>query len=132
MLHSLIVRDYMTKTLISFTPDQDVIEAAQILATRRIGGAPVVSDIGNLVGILSDTDCIKAIIKHQFHPGWRGLVSEFMSSEVETVDLDDSILTVSERFLKQRYRRYPVMEDNRLVGQISRLDVLTALEAMDH
>ncbi len=132
MLHSLHVRDYMTKTLVSFTPDQDVIEAATILAKRKIGGAPVVNDIGNLVGVLSDSDCIKATIKHGFHPNWQGLVSEFMSSEVATVDLDDSVLDVAERFLQERYRRYPVMEDNRLIGQISRLDVLRALEVIDH
>lgn len=132
MLQSLQVRDYMTKSLISFTPGQDIIEAATILATRRISGAPVVSDTGNLVGVLSDTDCIKATIARGFDPDWRGLVSEFMSSEVVTVDLDDSVLQIAERFLKERYRRYPVMEDNRLVGQISRLDVLRAFEKMDH
>ena len=132
MMHSLVVRDYMTKSLISFTPNLDVIEAATTLSKHGISGAPVVSDIGNLVGVLSDADCIKAMIKHQFHPGWRGQVSDFMSTEVVTVDLDDSILTIAERFLKDRFRRYPVMEDNRLVGQISRLDVLRALEKMEH
>jgi len=85
MLNSLYVRDYMTKSLVSFSPDQDVIEAAKILADRRIGGAPVVNDIGNLIGVLSDTDCIQATIKQGFDPGWRGLVSEFMSANVETV-----------------------------------------------
>lgn len=131
MLNSLYVRDYMTKSLVSFSPDQDVIEAAKILADRRIGGAPVVNDIGNLIGVLSDTDCIQATIKQGFDPGWRGLVSEFMSANVETVEVNDSILSVAERFLKDRYRRYPVMEDNRMVGQVSRIDVLRALEHLD-
>jgi CBS domain-containing protein len=121
----------MTRSIISLRPEQDVIEASQMLSTRRISGAPVVDDTGNLAGILSDTDCIRALIKFGFDPDWRGLVSEFMSPKVETVDIDDSILDVAQRFVQIRYRRYPVMEDNRVVGVVSRADVLRALEKIE-
>lgn len=131
MLISLNVRDYMTQSIISLRPEQDVIEASQVLSTRRISGAPVVDDTGNLAGILSDTDCIRAMIKFGFDPDWRGLVSEFMSPKVATVDIDDSILDVAQRFVEVRYRRYPVMEDNRVVGVVSRADVLRALEKIE-
>ena len=131
MLHSLNVRDYMTQSLITFRPEQDVIEASLMLAERRISGAPVVDDTGNLAGILSDTDCIRAMLKFGFDPDWRGLVSELMSPEVATVDIDDSILDVAQRFVEIRYRRYPVLEDNRVVGVVSRADVLRALERIE-
>lgn len=127
MLQSLYVRDFMTKSVLSFKPQQDIIEAATILATRGYTGAPVLSDTGELAGILSDTDCIRATIKYGFDPDWRGTVDEFMTKNVVTVDIDDSVLTVAERFCENRFRRYPVMSDNRLVGQISRIDVLKAL-----
>ncbi len=131
MLHSLNVGDYMTKSIMTFRPEQDVIAAARILAQRGFSGAPVVDDRGNLAGILSDTDCIRAMVKFGFDPDWRGLVSEFMSPNVETVDLEDSILDVAQRFTEKRFRRYPVMEDNRVIGVISRIDVLRALERIE-
>ena len=128
MLHSLNVRDYMTRSIMTLRPEQDVVEAAVMLSERRISGAPVVDDLGNLAGILSDTDCIRAMLKLGFDPAWRGLVSEFMSPEVSVVDIDDSILDLAQKFVDVRYRRYPVLEDNRVVGVVSRADVLRALE----
>lgn len=131
MLHSLNVGDYMTRSIVSFSPEQDVIAAAKFLSERGFSGAPVVDDTGNLAGILSDTDCIRAMIKFGFDPDWRGLVSEFMSPDVSTVDIDDSILEVAQRFTEKRFRRYPVMEDNRVVGVVSRIDVLRALDRIE-
>jgi len=49
---------------------------------------------------------------------------------VVTVEANESVLKIAEKFLKERYRRYPVMEDNRMIGQVDRLDVLRALEEM--
>ena len=131
MLHSLNVGDYMTRSIMSFHPGQNVIAAAKILSDRGFSGAPVVDDRGNLVGILSDTDCIRAMITYGFDPDWRGLVSEFMSPDVSTVSIDDSILDVAQRFTEKRFRRYPVMEDNRVVGVVSRIDVLRALDRIE-
>jgi CBS domain-containing protein len=59
-----------------------------------------------------------------------GRVSEYMSTDVKTIDADSSILELAELFLNAPYRRYPVMDDNRLVGQISRRDVLRAMEKL--
>lgn len=128
MLNTVFVKDFMSQYVLSFRPDQEIIEAARMLADRRVSGAPVVDELGSLIGVLSDTDCIEATIKAGFDEGWRGLVSEYMSPNVATVDPNDSILDVSKRFVEDRYRRYPVVEDNRLVGQISRLDILRALD----
>ena len=128
MLHTVFVKDFMSQYVLSFRPDQEIIDAARMLADRRVSGAPVVNELGTLVGVLSDTDCIEATIKAGFDEGWRGLVSEYMSPNVATVEPNDSILDVSKRFITDRYRRYPVVEDNRLVGQISRLDILRALD----
>jgi len=128
MLQDIPVKRYMSRYVLTFKPDQEVLEAAKLLADRGINSAPVVDDIGNLVGVLSDTDCMAAAIKVGFDPDWRGLVKEYMSGSVVTVEANESILKIAERFLQDRYRRYPVMEDNRLIGQITRLDVLKALE----
>jgi CBS domain-containing protein len=53
-----------------------------------------------------------------------------MSRDAKTVEAETTILEVAEMFLQDEYRRYPVMEDNRLIGQISRHDVLRALTTL--
>ncbi len=128
MLQDIPVKRYMSRYVLTFTPEQEVLEAAKLLADRGVSSAPVIDHIGNLVGVLSDTDCMAAAIKVGFDPDWKGLVSEYMSDNVVTVEANESILKIAERFLQDRFRRYPVMEDNRLIGQISRIDVLKALE----
>lgn len=123
-------QDFMTASLVTFTPDMDVMEAIRILVEQGISGAPVVDSHGNLIGMLSERDCLKVALSAGYHGDWGGRVSEYMHPEVETVDADTSIVDVARMFTEGRFRRYPVMKDNRLVGQISRRDVLRALEAL--
>ncbi|MDX1334701.1 MAG: CBS domain-containing protein [Gammaproteobacteria bacterium] len=130
MLKDIPVKNYMSQYVLTFTPEQEVLEAAKMLADRGIHSAPVMDNIGNLVGVLSDTDCMAVAIKVGYEPDFKGLVKEYMSDNVVTVEANESVLKIAEKFLKERYRRYPVMEDNRMIGQVDRLDVLRALEEM--
>ncbi len=130
MLKDIPVKNYMSQYVLTFTPEQEVLEAAKMLADRGIHSAPVMDNIGNLVGVLSDTDCMAVAIKVGYEPDFKGLVKEYMSANVVTVEANESVLKIAEKFLKERYRRYPVMEDNRMIGQVDRLDVLRALEEM--
>lgn len=120
--------DYMTVKLVTFTPDMDIHHAIDALLKNRISGAPVLDDRGRLVGVLSKKDCLRIAFSASYHQERGGPVSEFMSREVETIDADTVIVEVAERFLNSRYRRFPVMRDDRLVGVISRHDVLRALK----
>ena len=128
MPKSCTAGDYMSAALVTFTPDMAVLDAIHHLVTHRISGAPVVDERGNLVGILSEQDCLRVALHSGYHGEVGGRVSEYMARNVETVDADLSILDLAQMFLNSSYRRYPVMHDNRLVGQISRHDVLRALE----
>jgi predicted transcriptional regulator len=130
VLKDIPVKNYMSQYVLTFTPEQEVLEAAKMLADRGIHSAPVMDNIGNLVGVLSDTDCMAVAIKVGYEPDFKGLVKEYMSANVVTVEANESVLKIAEKFLKERYRRYPVMEDNRMIGQVDRLDVLRALEEM--
>jgi CBS domain-containing protein len=94
---------------------------------HRIAGAPVIDDHGNLVGMLSEFDCMKVVLTSGYHSEPGGPVSELMVTDVKTVDAGMSIVDMAELFLESGIRRYPVLKDNRLVGQISRRDVLRAL-----
>lgn len=127
-LKSALVKDYMAQSLVTFTPDMDVLDAVAMLCKHRIAGAPVVDKTGTLIGILSEADCLKVTLNAGYHGIWGGPVSDFMSTNVKTVDANMSIIDLAELFMSSRFRRFPVMDENRLVGQVSRRDVLRALE----
>jgi CBS domain-containing protein len=125
---SVLIRDYMARHLVSFLPDMDVLDAIHELVRHRIAGAPVVDVHGDLVGMLSELDCMKVALNAGYFSDRGGPVADFMSTHVDTVDADMSIIDLAQKFLDSDFRRFPVIEDNRLVGQISRRDVLRALE----
>jgi len=126
-LKSSLVKDYMARTLVTFTPETEVLDAVQVLVEKRIAGAPVVDNDGSLIGMLSELDCLKIVLNAGYHGDWGGPVSEYMTVDTQTVDAEMSIVDLAQVFVKSRFRRFPVMHDNRLVGQISRRDVLRAL-----
>ena len=129
-MRSARVKDFMTADPVSLAPDMDIHRAMKILLEREISGAPVLDEQGGLVGILSIKDCLKVAFSASYHREWGGPVSEFMSSEVQTIESDTDIVEVAELFLKVRYRRFPVVTNGRLDGLISRYDVLRALDAL--
>jgi len=122
-----LVRDYMTKNLVLFDPEMNVLDAMTILVERQISGAPVVDKLGNLVGMLSEADCLRVAFDSAYHEGRGGSVSEYMHPDVETVDANTNICDIIEAFIERGYRRLPVMHGDRLAGQISRSDVLRAV-----
>jgi CBS domain-containing protein len=126
--HAAKARDYMTRHLIVLTPDMEVMHAVGILVERQISGAPVLDRTGNLVGMLSEKDCMRVALSAGYYGEWGGRVAEYMHSPVATIDADTPIVEVAQLFAEHEYRRYPVVEDARLVGQISRSDVLRALQ----
>ena len=130
MSPSPIARDYMSKDLVTFTPDTDIHRAIRVLLEKRISGAPVVDERGDLVGILSKKDCLRVAFSASYHKELGGPVSEYMSRDVQTVEAGADIVEVAEKFVKGPYRRFPVMDNGRLVGQLSRHDILKAIEQL--
>lgn len=128
MVRKIKVKDYMTHDVVCFAPDTPILEAVHTLVTRRLSGAPVIDKQGNLVGMLSDIDCIQVALQAAYHGGFGGQVSEFMTAQVLTVDVEASVLDVAELIVTRKLRRMPVVEQTRLVGQISRHDVLRAID----
>jgi len=126
--HGAKVRDYMSRHLIVLSPDMEVLHAIGIFVEKRISGAPVLDRFGSLVGMLSEKDCMRVALSAGYYGEWGGRVEEYMHSPVATIDADMPIVEVAQLFAEREYRRYPVTEDARLVGQISRSDVLRALQ----
>ncbi len=119
----------MSRGLRTLPPEMDVLEALRILVEERLSGAPVVDQIGNLVGILTERDCMRIALGAGYHSEDGGRVAHFMTAAVVTVDADTPITEVAERFVNSRFRRLPVMEQGRLIGIVSRRDVLKQLAA---
>ena len=117
----------MTRKVITLAPDTEILRALIVLASNDIAGAPVLDANDDMVGILTEKDCIRSALEATYHSVYAGLVSDFMSDDVVSVHPDDGLFQAAERFLELPYHRYPVVEDGRLVGVISRRDVIQAL-----
>lgn len=124
----LKVSDYMTKDLITFRPEQSVEEVIDTLIKHRISGGPVVNDKNELVGIISEGDCIKQISDSRYYnmPMEADSIENHMIKDVETIDRNLNIFDAASKFLESKRRRFPIVEDGKLIGQISQKDVLIA------
>lgn len=129
MLNSIKVRDYMTRRLVTFRAETDLFTAIHRLLEHRISGAPVVDAQGRLIGILSEGDCLRGILSGAYYEATGGAVGTYMTKTVETVSPEADIIEIAERFLRDGRRRMPVVEGGRLIGQISRSDVLHAVKS---
>ncbi len=125
------VEDCMARKLVTVTPETDAHDAIDSLLKHRISGMPVVDSAGRLVGMLSERDCMKTLTNAQYHNLPTALVRDLMSTGLCTVFPNTGLLEVAELFVCNRFRRVPVVDaDGKLVGQISRRDVLQAIQNM--
>jgi predicted transcriptional regulator len=125
---AILVSDFMTKKLITFKQDQSVLEVMDLLIKHRISGGPVVNDQGELVGIISEGDCIKQISESRYFnmPMVDTKVENHMVKNVDVIDGNMNIYDAANLFLKSKRRRFPIVENGKLIGQISQKDVLIA------
>ncbi|MFV0572838.1 MAG: CBS domain-containing protein [Xanthomarina gelatinilytica] len=129
------VRDVMSKDLITFKPEQSVEEVIDTLIRNKISGGPVVNDKNELVGVISEGDCLKQISESRYYnmPMESDTVEKRMIKDVETIDGNMNVLDAANKFLESRRRRFPIVEDGKLIGQISQKDILkVAMELKGH
>ena len=126
---SVNVEDYMARKLITFKPEQPMHEVVDTLMRYKISGGPVVNNDGELVGVISEGDCLKEVVKGKYDnmPIFTGLVAEHMAQNVVTVCPDLNIFEAAKMFLEKRLRRFPVVSGGKLIGQISQKDVMKAV-----
>ncbi len=121
------IDQYMTRTLYTFLPSDNIHSAVKTLLEKRISGAPVLNESGALVGMLSKKDCLSVVYSASYHNEWGGRVEQFMNSDVHTVESGIDIIEAADLFVESPYRRFPVMQNGKLVGLVSRQDILRAL-----
>ena len=126
---NFLVSDYMTTNLITFKPEQKVEEVINTLLKNRISGGPVVNEKNELVGIISEGDCMKQISESRYYNmplDSEHNVAKVMATNVETIDGNMNIFDAANKFLESKRRRFPILQNGKLVGQISQKDVLKA------
>jgi len=114
------------KDLILFKPDHSVLEVMEVLIKKRISGGPVVDNTGKLVGMISEGDCMKQVSESRYFnmPMGDQTVEKYMYKDVQTIEWDQNIFDIARLFYDSKRRRFPVMQDGKMVGQISRKDIL--------
>lgn len=122
------ITKYMATELITFKPDQSIQEVIKIILEKKISGAPVLNDRRELVGIISEKDCLKLLIDEAYHDQHHAkkTVADYMTKNVATVSVTMDVLDVANEFLNNHYRRFPVVDNGVLKGQVSRRDILKA------
>ncbi len=130
MLAKITVADYMSKRLVTVTKDTDVIDAVKKLLDHKITSAPVVDQVGRLLGMFSEKDVMNIVLEASYNQSMGGKVGDYMTKQVITVDAESSIVDLAEKFQQTTVRSFPVFQDNDLVGIVSRTDVLRALASI--
>ena len=124
MLH---IRDHMSRLTHFLTPQLGLAEALDRLHHSGLSGLPVLDDQQQLVGFLSEQDCIPSLITGSYHCDTRTQVEDMMSRTPLSVDPDDSILDLARQMTGAKPKVYPVLEQGKVIGIISRHQVIQAL-----
>ncbi len=117
-------RDIMTEDIVTINPDASVKDAIELLLLQRISGLPVTDDVGHLVGVITEFALLAIAYDNVIQ---QVQVSQHMTTNVLTVEVDVPINKVADLCILHRVRRVPVMLNGRLAGLISRRDVLKAM-----
>ena len=124
-----VVRDYMDKVVPTLSPETDILEAVAFLLAKHVTGAPVLDDAGKVIGILTEKDCLRLLSTGVDQDMPRGIVREYMTKDVVSVPSHMNVYFLAGMFLTASYRRLPVIDDGKLVGAITRFDVLRVIQA---
>jgi CBS domain-containing protein len=121
------IRDIMSEHVITIRPEGTVKEAVELLLRHSISGLPVTDTQGRLVGLVSEYDLLTNLVTSE---PTSNPVANYMMHDVRTVSPADNVVKVAERFLASRDHRYPVVENGRLIGIVSRRDVMRLIESV--
>lgn len=133
-MESVKVKDHMNHRPVYFKGTESIVEAVEKLLQSKSSGGPVLNDLQQVIGFLSEQDCLKAMLSSTYHSGESSVnVSELMKVEVLSVKPYDSILEIAENMSGNKPRVYPVVDDDKkLIGTIDRTNIIKALDLHLH
>ena len=127
--HLPTVRQYMDKYVETLSPEMDIMDAVDFLLEKRVTGALVANGKGQLAGILTEFDCLKLLtLGGSEHQAPRGTVKDFMTTEVQTIPPTMDVYYAAGLFMSGKFRRFPVVDEGRIVGAITQFDILRAVQ----
>jgi predicted transcriptional regulator len=126
------IEKYMVplSNIVTFSPDQPIQDVIATIISKKIAGAPVLDDQQHIVGMISEKDCLRLVVDQAYHnmPAETRRVSDYMTPKVQTLPRTTSILEAANEFLNSPIRRFPIVENGMLIGQVSRRHILRAAQ----
>ena len=126
------IEKYMVplSNIITFKPDQPIQDVISTIINKKIAGAPVLDDQHHLVGMISEKDCLRLIVDQAYYnmPAETRKVSDYMTVKVQTLSPKTNIVEAAIEFLNSPIRRFPIVENGILIGQVSRRHILRAAQ----
>jgi CBS domain-containing protein len=120
----ILVKDIMTKAIISVTNDTTVFQVAKMMEQSGIGAVLVKTD-GHLSGIITDRDYATKIVAHNFPSDTP--VEQIMTSPLITINFDESISDAAKRMTSKKIRKLAVTDNGNIIGLITSTDLVTQL-----
>ncbi len=128
MLSSVTVKDHMLKTPVTIAANAPLADAVQSILRNKVSGICVIDSNKKLLGVLSEIDCLRAFLTATYNSGSVGSVADYMTTDVDVVHLQDNIINVANDMMNKSQRRRPVVDNGKLVGQISCRQLLLAVD----
>ncbi|MCS5594114.1 MAG: CBS domain-containing protein [Porticoccaceae bacterium] len=133
MLRSVDLSDYMLTNPVTVSAGENVFNAIDVIIEQKVSGVCVVDTDGNLLGVLSELDCLRAILSATYNEnGDVGNVVDFMTAEVDSCELHADLVDVADDMIKKGHRRRPVVDNGKLVGQITCRKLLSVVSEFTH
>ncbi len=127
MPSSVKVKNHMQREPVVVSPDDSIYDAIHKILVNKVSGVCVVEE-GKIVGVLSELDCLRAILSSTYYEGNVGSVREFMIEDIQFVKPDDDIIEIAKDMFDKRQRRRPVLKDGKLVGLLTCRQILRAVK----
>ena len=123
-----MISEFMDAVVPTLSPETQIMKAVDFLLRHRVTGAPVADANGRLLGIITETDLLRLVSEGiQEQNSSEATVADYMTREVITVSPTVDIYYVAGIFLNNKFRRLPVIEDGKIVGAITRYDLLRVI-----
>ncbi len=124
-------KDIMTKDVITMNPDTTVFGAIDLLVNNEISGAPVVGNGDKVVGIVTEKDLLVTLDFLGEKNSTSALVKEFMTKKVISFSEDTPIRTIMQELLRRNIKRSPIIKNEKVIGIVSRRDILKFVREND-
>jgi CBS domain-containing protein len=118
-------KDIMTKRLMTIRPQAKIIEVIKLMVDHRVTGLPVVNDDMDLLGMVTEKDILKILLYEKDIKS--RTASDLMTTEITSFNEDENLMPILKSLVENNFRRVPILSDEKLVGIISRRDIMNFL-----